>query len=176
MRYKGSIARDVIRDQRGVPWDSHTFFSSYQYFPQHPVILKNNRHSRRSFLCLTLLKAFHDLYDKIYSLSQAHKALHNLASVYFFSLICQLLYPFPHPVTGSFFGSASSVPIPTLYSMPGELSSMFLTEGDHHGSVCFISPFPSQRGLQLPDRNWPTVKLSFNTLFVSFIEFTTNRS
>lgn len=48
------------------------------------VILKNNRHSRRSLLCLTLLKAFRDLYNKSYSLSQAQKALHNLVSVNFF--------------------------------------------------------------------------------------------
>lgn len=51
-----------------------TPFSLPSVFPTASrVILKNNKHSKRSFFCLTLLKAFHDLYNKNYSLSQAHR-------------------------------------------------------------------------------------------------------
>lgn len=141
------------------------------------VILKNNTHSKRSFFCLTLLKAFHDLYNKNYSLSQAHRP-YIMWRLFISSASSASSCTLSH--TQSLGPSLVLHPqclYYTLYYMPGELGFMLFTKWDHHGSACFISPFPSKRGLQLPDRSWPTtVKLSFNTLLVTFIEFTTDRS
>lgn len=124
-------------------------------------------------------KAFQVHYNKTNSLFQAHKVLHKLALVYFSSLIlCQVLHPLPHSPWVLFL-VLHPQHLYLQYTLC-QKSSVPFTGEDQHGSAHFYVtlPFPEKTSGTARSKlvhSCQSVLQYFTTLFVSFIEFATDR-